>query len=141
MGSCSNYSRLEYYVLKNGKKDKEKFEKELLGKKVEDISKIEVYYHVKSNIILDDGSMYEVHYRWTCDEEDSEGKEMPEIAECMPIKEFFKKYIIGKEITKIKIDYERDDYVYCICYVGNPEDGYHFDIPIIEVDDIIVEEN
>ncbi|QUH21924.1 hypothetical protein [Alkaliphilus sp. B6464] len=141
MGSCTNYSRLERYIEKHGVNDKSKYEEILLGKKVIELLQVHVFHHIKSDVKLDDGLCYEVHFRWAIQEEDESGEELPDLADSISMIEYYEKNIIDKKITEIEIGYDRDDMVYCYAFVGEPTEKHYLEIPIIQVDDIDSDED
>lgn len=151
MGSCTNYSTLARFVDKNGVKLVKEWEEKLLGKRVVDCSETEIFHWVKNEVTLDNGDSYETHFRWaTQAEEESKIENMSDDGVDVldeddrhyntPMKQYFEKYILGRQITQVGIGYEREDYVYIFIAVGNEDIKHSFDIPLISVDDITDEE-
>lgn len=126
-GFIVRYERLENYVNKYKKAKKKEYEEKLLGKKVVSFSEIKVFYHIKNivvldknTVVLDNGQIYEIHYRWATDEKESLDKEIPENGQ-MTMKEYYNKYALNKTIIKVEVGYERDDYVYVYAYLDNTD--------------------
>ena len=137
MGTVSNYAKMQNYIKKN--KRKKYYQNCLIGKKIVKISETLVDYYVKCDVTLDDGYIWEAHYRWADQEENALGKEKPENG--ITMRDFYSQYILNKRITKIEITYDRDDYIYCHAFVGRPKDNIYIQFPIIAVEEIKKDKN
>lgn len=115
LGSISRYLALERFVEENGEELLRKYEQLLLGKAVVECLGTVVDYHVKGDVRLNDGEVYETHYRWTSEEEDYEEIELDE--SYVPMESYYNKVIVGKPIIKVSVDFERDDECYIYAYV------------------------
>lgn len=129
MGSSSRYSAIQDFIKTFDTKLSHDFSK-LIGLKVQELKDIRVNYHVKGDVVLSNEEEYPVHFRWCSQEEDSEGKEMPEGDGDYTMNEYYQEHIVGKTITSVRIGHaDRDDEVYLLAYVD--EDEKHcLEIPI-----------
>ena len=125
MGSCARHSALVRFVEQKGEELIKEYEEILVGKVVEEFLGTFVDYHVKADVRLSGGEVYETHYRWSSEEEDWEKKELEEDYETM--EEYYRKMIIGKRIIKVTVGSERDDECYINAFV---DDENHLEIPL-----------
>lgn len=87
---------------------------------------MEVDCHIKGQVRLSNGEVFDIHYRWMREEEDAQGKEIKE--DVRILKEYFDRYCKGKEITKVEVGYtDRDDEAYLLLYVN---DDHCLEVPI-----------
>ncbi len=127
MGSLSRYSALERFNEAFGERFRLHFEKELLGLSIVEMSDLVLDYHKKSNISLSNGSVIEVHFGWTSEEEEFKQEEILEEGE-MTRKEYFNEFLKDKTIISITTGFERDDEFYVFLLVD--EGGTCLEIPI-----------
>ncbi|MBP1308951.1 hypothetical protein JOD82_001971 [Paenibacillus sp. 1182] len=137
MGSGSRESAIFKFVQTFGERFNTHF-KSLVGLQVECLKEVKVDYYVKGVVKLSNESELPVHYRWSSQEDDDEGKELDE--DFVKINDYFTNCVIGKTITSVELGYaDRDDEVYLICKLNN-ETRFHFEIPmgfdpeILEID-------
>lgn len=127
MGSISRYSSLDRFQEAFGEKIKAHYEKQILGLTVTDMSELTLDYYKSADITLSDGNILTVHFGWTSEEEEFEGKEILDEDE-ISNEEYFNHYLKDKKITKVETGYERDDEFYCFAFVDD-ESGV-LEIPI-----------
>jgi hypothetical protein len=126
MGSISRMFAQKRFIEKFGEKIEEHFQPRLEGKTVVEITDIEANYYIKGNVVLSDGEIYPVHFRWAGQEEDAEGVELDE--DFTKMEDYYKKHIIGKEIKYVEVNLpDRDDEVYVLGFV---EEGITIEIPV-----------
>lgn len=126
MGSISRYSALERFEAAFAGKLKEYFEKELVGKTILDMSELSFDYWKSADVSLSGGQIITVHFGWSSEWEQHEGKEELEKGDISTV-EYFNQNLKGKEITHIVIGYERDDEIYAYAHV---DDNNALEIPI-----------
>lgn len=131
MGSISRYSAIEDFIKTFDQKLSAEFQK-LIGLEVKELKEVNVNYHVKGDVVLSSDEQYPVHFRWSSETEDSEGKEIPEEEDSYTMDEYYKDKIIGKTITSVRLGHaDRDDEVYLLAYVGEESEQWHcLEIPI-----------
>lgn len=137
MGSGARYSAIEWFIEKHGDEIIKRYEPLLLEKKIQKFLGTVVDYHIKADVELDDGEVYETHYRWTSEEEDCEGKELDD--RFLPMQEYYGNFLVGKKIVKIVVDFERDDECYVYAFV---DEDNHLEIPLgIDPDSVYGEDD
>ena len=116
MGSAARYDALERFAKRHGEELTREYEELLFGKVVEEFLGTVVNYHVKGDVRLSDGKIYETHYRWSSEEEDYEKKELE--SDCVLMEEYYNKFIVGQTIIKVSVKSERDDECYIFAFVS-----------------------
>jgi len=124
LGGTARYEALVRFVKKHGEELTRKYEELLLGKVVEEFLGTVVNYHVKGDVRLSNGEIYETHYRWSSEEEDYEKKELPD---SVPMEEYYNEFIVGKTIIKVSVSSQRDDECYIYAFVDKEN---HLEIPL-----------
>lgn len=108
MGSITRTTLLGRFIEVFGAKLEEHFTY-LVGTKIESLTNKSVDYHVKGDIHLSNGEVFEVHHRWATQEEDAESEELTDY----PMESYFDDYLKGKTIQRIYIGTsDRDDEAY-----------------------------
>lgn len=134
MGSMTNYSIMERYIENHGEEQLTLYTPLLLGKKVHKVlsSGIEGMW-LETVIQLADDSEWSIHDRWATMEESDCGEELLEEDDAIPMIQAYQKYVVGKDIVKVDIGFDRDDYVYILAVL---EDSQILEIPLVSVYDI-----
>lgn len=115
MGSISRFNRIEDFIEAFKEKAENHFSR-LVGLEVKELKDVEVSYHVKGRVLLSNGEILPVHFRWSDPEEDAEGKELDE--DFVKMKDYYQTAILGKTIQSIRLGHaDRDDEVYLLAYV------------------------
>jgi hypothetical protein len=126
VGSISRYNHLERFKKAFGEKIKEHYEQLLIGKTIVDMSELSFNYWKSADVTLSDGQIFTVHFGWSTEQEEYEGKEQLEDGD-LSAREYFDKYLKGKEITQVHVGYERDDEIYAYAFV---DEEHAIEIPI-----------
>lgn len=115
MGSITRFNRIDDFI-EAFKEKAEKHFSRLVGLEVKKLMDVEVNYHVKGKVLLSNGEIVPVHFRWSGPEEDAAGKELDENFDKM--EDYYKTAILGKTIQSIRLGHaDRDDEVYLLAYV------------------------
>lgn len=127
MGSITRFSAIERFIDAFGEKINGKFQY-LIGATITEMSGKEVSYHIKADITLaKEGEFeesFEVHHRWSTQEEDANGEEITDY----PMESYFEEHLKGKIVTKVYVgNSDRDDEVYLM--VVADDEGY-LEIPV-----------
>lgn len=122
MGSISRENAVYDFIKHFSERFNKHFEK-LINLQVEKLEEIQVNYYVQGTIQLSNNCEYPVHYRWSGEEEESEGKELDN--DFMKIADYYNDHILGKTITSVSLGSDnRDDEVYLILIVDNQNETY-----------------
>lgn len=132
MKQADNYSIMNNYLNDNRIDLKNRYVELLLGKVVKNVSSTFIEYHIKNFITLSNGEQFETHFRWSTEEEQTANKEIVEDND-EKMENYFKRYILNREIIEINIGYDKDDYIYA--YAKTDLEGI-IEIPIISVYEI-----
>lgn len=125
MGSLSRSSALERFANEFGERLEQHFQY-LIGLEVKSLTDVEVDHYVKGQVHLSNGESLPVHYRWSGEEEDAEGKELDE--HFKTIADHYSEYIIGKTVVKVEIGAStRDDELYILAIIS---DEAELEIPL-----------
>ncbi|WPS85599.1 hypothetical protein SMD22_00640 (plasmid) [Brevibacillus halotolerans] len=126
MGSISRWRAITDFVKYFGERFNKHYTK-LIGIQIAELKEVEVNYYVKGMVRLSDNSEYPVHYRWSDQEEDHEGKELDEE---YTITEYYKDHLIDRSISSVRLGYtDRDDEVYILAFVEDNSDAC-LEIPV-----------
>ena len=118
MGSISRTSNLEAFTQAFGEKIARHFEY-LKGQTVTGIGEVELNYWVRADVTLSNNEFFEVHHRWSTEEEESEGEESTLEGE-ISMSEWLSTYAEGQTVKDISVGYcDRDDEAYLFLTLEN----------------------
>ncbi|MFF2532298.1 hypothetical protein ACFVS2_25650 [Brevibacillus sp. NPDC058079] len=122
MGSISREKAIFDFIKTFGEKFNKHYAK-LVGLHIKELKEVQVNYYVKGTVRLSDNSEYPVHYRWSGEDEDRQGKELDK--HFTPIAEYYQEHLLGKEILSARLGYaDRDDEAYILLFVNEDTDVY-----------------